>query len=126
MFRERERHWASLLIRQKGFVREEVVFRVPGTMASVKSKAGGANNESSPYRESARASAGSPSLVAGAASLSLTSSKAYSLDDFDTIATVGRSIGYQIVIISIIIIIAVVVVVIINITFENPGRYSVL
>lgn len=62
-------------------------------MASVKSKTG-ANNESSPYRESARASAGSPSLVAGAASLSLTSSRAYSLEDFDTIATVGMSIGF--------------------------------
>lgn len=62
------------------------------TMASVKSKTG-PNNESSPYRESARASAGSPSLVAGAASLSLTSSRAYSLEDFDTIATVGTSIG---------------------------------
>lgn len=55
-------------------------------MASTKGKTG-INNESSCGRDSGRTDAGSPTLSAGAASLP--SNRIYSLDDLDTIATVG-------------------------------------
>uniref|UniRef100_A0A8C1G3S5 Protein kinase X-linked n=1 Tax=Cyprinus carpio TaxID=7962 RepID=A0A8C1G3S5_CYPCA len=55
-------------------------------MAATKGKAG-LNNESSSGRDSGRTDAGSPTLSAGAASLTI--SRTYTLDDLDTIATVG-------------------------------------
>ncbi|KAF4118662.1 cAMP-dependent protein kinase catalytic subunit PRKX [Onychostoma macrolepis] len=55
-------------------------------MAATKGKAG-LNNESSSGRDSGRTDAGSPTLSAGAASL--TTNRTYTLDDLDTIATVG-------------------------------------
>ncbi|XP_067260578.1 cAMP-dependent protein kinase catalytic subunit PRKX isoform X3 [Chanodichthys erythropterus] len=55
-------------------------------MASTKGKAG-INNESSSGRDSGRTDAGSPTISAGAASL--TTNRTYTLDDLDTIATVG-------------------------------------
>ncbi len=56
-------------------------------MATTKGKAG-LNNESSSGRDSGRTDAGSPALSAGAASL--TTNRTYTLDDLDTIATVGK------------------------------------
>lgn len=56
-------------------------------MAATKGKAG-LNNESSCGRDSGRTDAGSPTLSAGAASL--TTNRTYTLDDLDTIATVGK------------------------------------
>lgn len=56
-------------------------------MASTKGKAV-INNESSSGRDSCRTEAGSPTLSAGAASL--TTDRTYTLDDLDTIATVGE------------------------------------
>lgn len=56
-------------------------------MAATKVKAG-LNNESSCGRDSGRTDAGSPTLSAGAASL--TTNRTYTLDDLDTIATVGK------------------------------------
>lgn len=56
-------------------------------MAATKGKAG-LNNESSSGRDSGRTDAGSPTLSAAAASL--TTSRTYTLDDLDTIATVGK------------------------------------
>lgn len=56
-------------------------------MASTKGKTG-INNESSCGRDSGRTDAGSPTSSAGAASLP--SNRIYSLDDLDTIATVGK------------------------------------
>lgn len=56
-------------------------------MAATKGKAG-LNNESSSGRDSGRTDAGSPTLSAGAASLTI--SRTYTLDDLDTIATVGK------------------------------------
>lgn len=56
-------------------------------MASTKGKAG-INNESSSGRDSGRTDAGSPTISAGAASL--TTNRTYTLDDLDTIATVGK------------------------------------
>ncbi|ROL42627.1 hypothetical protein DPX16_14034 [Anabarilius grahami] len=55
-------------------------------MASTKGKAG-INNESSSGRDSGRTDAGSPTISAGAASL--TTNRTYTLDDLDTIATVA-------------------------------------
>lgn len=60
---------------------------MPMEMASLKAKVG-LNNESN-SKESARTSASSPILIAGAASLSL-NNRTYTLDDLDTIATVGK------------------------------------
>ncbi|KAJ8255507.1 hypothetical protein COCON_G00193710 [Conger conger] len=63
-------------------------------MASSRAKSG-VNNESSSFREGANSTAGgtdsptaSPTLAA-AASLSVTNNRTYSLDDLDTVATVG-------------------------------------
>uniref|UniRef100_A0A8C7KVI9 Protein kinase cAMP-dependent X-linked catalytic subunit n=1 Tax=Oncorhynchus kisutch TaxID=8019 RepID=A0A8C7KVI9_ONCKI len=56
-------------------------------MASTKAKVG-ITNESNSIRESAKTCASSPMLLAGAASLTL-NNRTYSLDDLDTIATVG-------------------------------------
>lgn len=56
-------------------------------MASTKGKAG-INNESSSGRDSGRTDAGSPTISAGAASLA--TNRTYTLDDLDTIATVGK------------------------------------
>ncbi len=56
-------------------------------MATTKGKSG-LNNESSSGRDSGRTDAGSPALSAGAASL--TTNRTYTLDDLDTIATVGK------------------------------------
>uniref|UniRef100_A0A4W5RLF6 Protein kinase cAMP-dependent X-linked catalytic subunit n=1 Tax=Hucho hucho TaxID=62062 RepID=A0A4W5RLF6_9TELE len=56
-------------------------------MASTKAKVG-MINESNSIRESAKTCASSPMLLAGAASLTL-NNRTYSLDDLDTIATVG-------------------------------------
>ncbi|TRY77505.1 hypothetical protein DNTS_035095 [Danionella cerebrum] len=55
-------------------------------MASIRGKAG-LNIDTSSGRDSGRTEAGSPSLPAGAASL--TTNRTYTLDDLDTIATVG-------------------------------------
>uniref|UniRef100_A0A671KQ51 Protein kinase X-linked n=1 Tax=Sinocyclocheilus anshuiensis TaxID=1608454 RepID=A0A671KQ51_9TELE len=55
-------------------------------MAATKGKAG-LHSESSSGRDSGRTDAGSPTLSAGAASL--TTNRTYTLDDLDTIATVG-------------------------------------
>lgn len=60
-------------------------------MASTRAKSG-VNNESGSFRESANYTASgtaSPTVVA-AASLSLTNNRTYSLDDLDTVATVGE------------------------------------
>ncbi|XP_064826983.1 putative serine/threonine-protein kinase PRKY isoform X2 [Oncorhynchus masou masou] len=56
-------------------------------MASTKAKVG-IINESNSIRESAKTCASSPMLLAGAASLTL-NNRTYSLDDLDTISTVG-------------------------------------
>lgn len=58
-------------------------------MAATKGKAG-LHNESRSGRDSGRTDAGSPTLSAGAASL--TTLRTYTLDDLDTIATVGKQV----------------------------------
>ncbi|KAI1899339.1 hypothetical protein AGOR_G00060770 [Albula goreensis] len=60
-------------------------------MASTRTKSG-VNNESGSFREGANNTASgtaSPTTAAAAASLSLTNNRTYSLDDLDTVATVG-------------------------------------
>lgn len=57
-------------------------------MASTKAKVG-IINESNSIRESAKTCASSPMLLAEAASLTL-NNRTYSLDDLDTISTVGK------------------------------------